>query len=343
MLRRYTARIRHETERYHPFTELVNHAMDQLRDGEEFVVSFCRNDPVIVKGSYAQRKPDGAGVEHDVLNEGERGGVDNLSKEGPHGNAFFWTDFISFLEFNVKVFILNAAKTLPSEALGVALSKYAQLSHFSYCRLIKGSDHAGLSSAVFPPAPSTSTVPPPIASKSNANQSRSQTQSTQRRFKPVPSPSERITRSTANSAGSSTKRASPTQHDSDLLHPKRPKTSSEQSGSKASVGEDLDLQCASHALELLSHGGLRNHIIAAAITDRNIKLLYYDRSIIVELSSIDFINDDSCFIAMFYGFANLTPYQWGYEPLVKPPHIARPPPPGWGQAMRFLLAFLKVR
>jgi Fungal protein kinase len=117
---------------------------------------------------------------------------------------------------------------------------------------------------------------------------------------------------------------------------------SEQFSSKVSVGEDLDLQCASYALELLSHGGLRNHVIAAAITDRKIKLLYYDRSIMVESSSIDFINDDSCFIAMLNGFANLTPFQWGYEPLVKPPHNSRPPP-HWGQAIQFLLTFLKVR
>lgn len=325
MLQCYAAPIHHETERYYPFLELVNHATGQLRESDEFVVSFCRNDPIIVKGSYAQRKPDGGGVEHGVVNEGERGGVDNISQGGPEGNAFLWTDFVSFLEFKVREFVLNAAKTLPSEALGLASSQYAQLWHFSYCRLIKCLDHAGLSSAVFPPAASTSTLPRPITTKANGNQSSSHTRSSKRRSKPVPSPSQRITRATANAAGSSTKRTSPTQHDSDLLRTKRAKTSSEQSSSKASVREDLDLQCASYALELLSHGGLRNHVIAAAITDRKIKLLYYDRSIIVESSSIDFIDDDSRFIAMLNGFANLTPYQWGYEPLVKPPHISRPP------------------
>jgi len=116
MLQCYTSQIHHETERYHPFTELVNHAMEQLRGQDEFVVSFCRNDPIIVKGSYAQRKPDSTGVENDVVNEGERGGVDNLSKEGPVGNAFFWTDVISFLEFKVKLFILSAEKTLPASS-----------------------------------------------------------------------------------------------------------------------------------------------------------------------------------------------------------------------------------
>lgn len=120
------------------------------------------------------------------------------------------------------------------------------------------------------------------------------------------------------------KRASPTADDSDLLRQKRTKTRSERSSSKASVQEGLDLQCASYALGILSHSGLRNHIIAAAITDRKIKLLYYNRSIIVESSSIDFnINDDSRFIA-------ITPYQWGYEPLDKAPHISCPPPLGTG-------------
>jgi len=122
VLQRYTARIHNETERYHPFIELVNHAMEKLRAQNKFVVSFCRNDPIIIKGSYAQRKPDGAGVENGVLNEGERGGVDNLSKEGPVGNAFFWTDLVSFLEFKVKTFILSAGKTSPSEAIGLASS-----------------------------------------------------------------------------------------------------------------------------------------------------------------------------------------------------------------------------
>lgn len=147
MLQRYVARIHHETECYYPFTELVNHATAQLRESNEFVVSFCRNDPIIVKGSYAQRKPDGGGVEHGVENEGEREGVDNISRGGPEGIVFLWTDFISFLEFKVREFVLNAAKTLPLEVLGLALR---------------------LSSAVFPPVASISTRP--VASKSNTNQ-----------------------------------------------------------------------------------------------------------------------------------------------------------------------------
>lgn len=127
MLLLYTSQIHREMERYHPFTELVNHVMEKLRHmrgREEFVVSFCRNDSIIIKGSYAQRKPDCTGVENDVVNEGERGGVDDFSKGGPVGNAFFWTDLVSFLEFKVKGLILNARKTLPSETTGLVSSTF---------------------------------------------------------------------------------------------------------------------------------------------------------------------------------------------------------------------------
>ena len=58
--------------------------------------------------------------------------------------------------------------------------------------------------------------------------------------------------------------------------------------------------------------------------DNKIELLYYDRSIIIKSSPLDFISDDSCFIAMLKGFAKLTPSQLGYEPLMKPSHISRP-------------------
>lgn len=126
----------------------------------------------------------------------------------------------------------------------------------------------------------------------------------------------------------------PTEPDSHILPSKRVKKSSDQRGAVASVEDDLDLQCASYALELLSHGGLRNHVIAVAITDRKIELLYYDRSIIVKSKPIDFIDDDSRFVAMLKGFANLTPLGWGYETLVQAPHLPpRPPPLETGEAV----------
>ena len=145
-------------------SELVNHAMEKLRGREEFVMSFCRNDSIIVKGSYAQRKPDGAGVENYVLNEGERGGVDNLSKGGPVGNAFFWTDLVSFLEFKVKACMLRAVKTLPAETIGLASSTHRCL--FFLLQLINSSEHTESAS---------SACPSPAPSSSKTSQSRTQT------------------------------------------------------------------------------------------------------------------------------------------------------------------------
>src|SRR6202044_4281861 len=78
------------------------------------------------------------------------------------------------------------------------------------------------------------------------------------------------------------------------------------------------LQCASYALEMLSHGGLRSHVISALVTDDTIQLLYYDRSIIIVLRPVNFLEDPSRFVAMLHAIANLTLPQLGYADVVKP-------------------------
>ena len=40
------------------------------------------------------------------------------------------------------------------------------------------------------------------------------------------------------------------------------------------IANDLMLQCASYALEILSHGGLWSHVIGALVTNDSIELLY---------------------------------------------------------------------
>ena len=78
------------------------------------------------------------------------------------------------------------------------------------------------------------------------------------------------------------------------------------------------LQCASYALEMLSHGGLRSHVISALVTDDTIQLLYYDRSIIIVSQPVNFLEDPSRFVAMLHAIANLTSSQLGYADVVKP-------------------------
>src|SRR6266436_874651 len=78
------------------------------------------------------------------------------------------------------------------------------------------------------------------------------------------------------------------------------------------------LQCASYALEMLSHGSLRSHVISALVTDDSIQLLYYDRSIIIVSRPVNFLEDPSRFVAMLHAIANLTLPQLGYANVVKP-------------------------
>jgi len=78
------------------------------------------------------------------------------------------------------------------------------------------------------------------------------------------------------------------------------------------------LQCASYALEMLSHGGLRSHVISALVTDDTIRLLYYDRSIIIVSRPVNFLEDPSRFVAMLHAIANLTLPQLGYADVIKP-------------------------
>ena len=88
--------------------------------------------------------------------------------------------------------------------------------------------------------------------------------------------------------------------------------------------EDPMLQCASYALELLSNGGLRRHVIGALVSSADIELLYYDRSIVVVSERINFLHDHGRFFAMLHGMASLSRRQWGYETILRPP---RPPMP----------------
>jgi hypothetical protein len=83
------------------------------------------------------------------------------------------------------------------------------------------------------------------------------------------------------------------------------------------------LQCASYALEMMSHGGLRSHVIGALVTDGTIQLLYYNRSIFLKSESLDFLEKPSRFVEMLRAMDNLSLSQLGYSSLIPPPY---PPP-----------------
>lgn len=80
-----------------------------------------------------------------------------------------------------------------------------------------------------------------------------------------------------------------------------------------------DVQCASYALEMLSHGGLRSHVIGLLITDDKINLCYYDRSVIVKATSFSFITEPIRFVAMLYALSQFKRDQWGFDPAIEEP------------------------
>ncbi|KAJ7339102.1 hypothetical protein DFH08DRAFT_964145 [Mycena albidolilacea] len=77
------------------------------------------------------------------------------------------------------------------------------------------------------------------------------------------------------------------------------------------------IQCTSYAVELLSHGDLRTHVIGALVTLNSIQMLYYDRSIVVKSESLFFTTSPIPFIIMLSGIASLTRAQWGYSAALK--------------------------
>jgi hypothetical protein len=79
-------------------------------------------------------------------------------------------------------------------------------------------------------------------------------------------------------------------------------------------------QCASYALELLSHGGFRSHVIGALVSNGFIELLYFDHSVIVTSTPMHFLHDHGRFLAMLMGISSLTRRQWGHSKLLQPPN-----------------------
>jgi hypothetical protein len=101
MVSKYRELVTHETSRYPPFIVLANHVISQLDRNPDSNICFCRNDPVLVGGSHAERKPDVAGVRYQSLEVSERSSVDNLMKDGPDGACFWWTELLLFFEFKL--------------------------------------------------------------------------------------------------------------------------------------------------------------------------------------------------------------------------------------------------
>jgi hypothetical protein len=75
---------------------------------------------------------------------------------------------------------------------------------------------------------------------------------------------------------------------------------------------------------MLSHGGLRSHVIGFLITDGEIQLLYYDHSITLRTPPYSFLNEPMLFIAMLYAMSQLSAADWGHDPAIQnPPYLSQ--------------------
>jgi hypothetical protein len=125
-----------------------------------------------------------------------------------------------------------------------------------------------------------------------------------------------VSRPTSTSASGS-KRSSPAISSDTSRKSKKPKVEGE------FIADDPMLQCASYALEILSHGGLRSHVIGALVTDDAIELLslYYDRSIVIASEPLNFIKVHPRFIVFLQAVASLSLQHWGYACLSHHPSL----------------------
>jgi len=80
-----------------------------------------------------------------------------------------------------------------------------------------------------------------------------------------------------------------------------------------------DLQCASYALEMMSQGGLRTHVIGFLIINNNIQILYYDRSITVKSTPISITRDPIKFVALLFVMSQMDATRWGHDPVLPNP------------------------
>jgi hypothetical protein len=76
----------------------------------------------------------------------------------------------------------------------------------------------------------------------------------------------------------------------------------------------MKIQCASYALEMLSNGGLRTHVLGFLIIKDELSLLYFDRSIFICSESLRFTQNPCEFIAILLILDKLSDEGWGLVP-----------------------------
>ncbi|KAJ6459432.1 hypothetical protein C8R47DRAFT_1226573 [Mycena vitilis] len=301
LMQAYEADVGREQELYGPFVELANHCLDELRFNK---LQFCRNDDTFLRGSDASRKPDVVNVFDAALNTQFRGSVDDLSERGPWYAPFHWGELKSFWEFKLE------DETTDDTDVGKATKK-SQSDKNKQSQDGKGKKSQSAADG---------------GSAAGGMEASKKTR-TKKGQEPA-GPTRKSTRLVTSSKTSSSS-YTPQQSDDRSASGSKKRRSDDPSGPPAKrtkAQEDPQLQCASYALELLSNGGLRSHVIAALVSRNSLELLYYDRSIVLKSKPLRFTKDARTFVAVLAGFAGLSLPQWGHPKLLAAPkQLAKAP------------------
>lgn len=79
------------------------------------------------------------------------------------------------------------------------------------------------------------------------------------------------------------------------------------------------IQCASYALELMSHTSPSTHRVGFLVNDDKIQIQYYDRSRVVVSPEVSFIENRAVLIEILDCLTSATPMQWGFLEGITPP------------------------
>jgi hypothetical protein len=287
-IRDYKDEVYKETQRYDVFIKIVNQIIEltaKMADTSKNV-RFCRNDPVHLTGSHAKRKPDilcvpsdpSGGLPHQRINP------DSLSQDGPRNHPFHWAEPFFFCEMKKDHSSYSAWKKGQKALPPKDSNTYAS----SSSRPNQGHHHSRKVRPWRPPRVRSQTNPqypptPPLGSSPRV----------QARSRPQHNPL------------------------SGNLSLERPQKRAKKVTSTRECPEEL-LQCASYALEFLSNGGLRSHVLGILVTDFQLRLLYYDRSIHVVSQKLDFLDELPTFLWVMHSLTSLSQEEYGFQDLI--PH-----------------------
>ncbi|KAK7036605.1 hypothetical protein VNI00_011538 [Paramarasmius palmivorus] len=332
LLAAYTRKMSDEPERYPPFVELFNWAIAQMKakglTDNELDIVLCIADPMPIRGSKTERKPDAIGVKALTLYMRTAKGraaygkvqkasanakgkekalvinydeVYRVAKRPPTKDSpfiYMWDDVLFFIELKMHSQAIQQALAPPKDASksknkGKGKGKQSQTPQ-APPRDVRRSARLGGSKSTTSTVASGSHDPEPSRST-----------------EPVP----------PSIASSGVKRSrdqveSTSEVATGLL--KRRKV--------ADIPLKYRLQCASYALEMFNRGGLRTHVIGTLIVDDEFYIFLYTRSGSCRTSKFSFVNDPHTFLCVLLAFSRMTLEDWGIVPQIQACRLSHPSP-----------------